>query len=307
MALRRFPLVDVVIGVPSTGASEGAAALIAHGVELWIYADEALTTLAEAYADDAGLVPITSVTISGSTLPAFYVPDTLSSVFLTVDGGSAFRALPADLPELAEGYLDEARTVRDETVELTGVEPVVVALDADPGSTFRQQQDARQMATFGVGFDVIPYAGQSLANGKQAGRSTPRSTGGLDYYGTNGATHAGTRDPLPAWSQSSDPRAVAPCTTSTGRHVSRPCAWTPRPVSTGTHLRGPRLVAEATHQPRVGLAGRPHQRRTNAAGPRPRRVDLVWNQGRPTADASPRPLAPVEPDRLLRTHRHGQR
>ena len=163
-----------MIGVPSTGASEGAAALIAHGVELWIYADEALTTLAEAYADDAGLVPITSVTISGSTLPAFYVPDTLSSVFLTVDGGSSFRALPVDLPELAEGYLDEARTVRDETVELTGVEPVVVALDADPDSTFRQQQDARQMATYGVGFDVIPYAGQRTGSVRPPRRPVAR-------------------------------------------------------------------------------------------------------------------------------------
>lgn len=73
MARKRFPLVDVLLGVPSTGARLGAAALLTHGLVIELYEDAACTAPLDAL-DTAGN-PITSVTVDGVTIPPFDGPD----------------------------------------------------------------------------------------------------------------------------------------------------------------------------------------------------------------------------------------
>lgn len=73
MTRRRFPLVDSLIGTPSTGPRLGAAALLPHGIVIELYADEACTTPLDATDLDGN--PIGAVIVDGVTIPRFLGPD----------------------------------------------------------------------------------------------------------------------------------------------------------------------------------------------------------------------------------------
>jgi hypothetical protein len=93
---RRFPLVDVILG--SRGVYLGAPALLAHGIVLDAYRDEACTVPASVYTLDG--TPSDGVTVSGSTLPPFLGPlDGVGVLYLRQRGGtgSGRMVLAADL------------------------------------------------------------------------------------------------------------------------------------------------------------------------------------------------------------------
>lgn len=72
MARKRFPLLDVLIGVPATPV-RGNPALLTHGTVIELYRDKACTTPADAL-NLAGLT-ISSVTVQGVSIPEFDGPD----------------------------------------------------------------------------------------------------------------------------------------------------------------------------------------------------------------------------------------
>lgn len=72
MARNLFPLVDVLIGTPSTGPRLGAPALLTHGVVLNLYVDEACTAVLDATTTTEPPATISSVTVTGVTIPRFY-------------------------------------------------------------------------------------------------------------------------------------------------------------------------------------------------------------------------------------------
>lgn len=108
MTRRLFPLVDVLVGTPSSGPRLGAAALVPHGLVVELFADAACTVPLDATDLDGS--PISSVTVDGVTIPPFYGPDddTVARVYGRPAGatGVGFAMTPADASEAAIALVD---------------------------------------------------------------------------------------------------------------------------------------------------------------------------------------------------------
>lgn len=114
MARHPFPLNDLLIGAPDTGLRAGVPALLTHGAVIELFSDLACTTPLDARtADDSAA--ITSITVSGVTLPSFLGPDSevVNVVYGRAEGvaGNGFPLYRADA--FAGGGGTDQEIVRD--------------------------------------------------------------------------------------------------------------------------------------------------------------------------------------------------
>lgn len=135
MPRRRFPLVDVLIGTPSTGARYGAPALLPHGVVIELFEDEACTTPADCTTLEGA--PIAATTVNGVTILPFLGPDSpdLDTDVLIVYGrpegavGPGFVMVAADVVEASRAAASQAIG----TLALQAVNPNDVGSDVYMG------------------------------------------------------------------------------------------------------------------------------------------------------------------------------
>lgn len=100
MARNQYPLVDLLIGIPSSGAKLGVPALLTHGTTINLYADEACTTVLNATT--VGGAAISSVTVDGVTIPTFLGPDNYAGTVYGRPAGASGPGFPM-LPRVAGG------------------------------------------------------------------------------------------------------------------------------------------------------------------------------------------------------------
>lgn len=136
---RRFPLVDMLLGYPTTGPRPGAPPLMTHGVVIELFTDRACTVPADA-VDLAGN-PITSVTIYGVQLPEFYGPDTNATTLFGRPAGASGDGFPIYASDpagsAAAASFDPSRTPELTATNMQGaIEELYAMVVAGGGGAF---------------------------------------------------------------------------------------------------------------------------------------------------------------------------